>query len=191
MEPRDIPHFFGYGSLVNRRTHSYPGARPAVLCGWRRAWRKTPFRDRCHLTAVPGDGEILGLIAEVPNADFAALDLREAAYQRHDVSPHVTHDHPAASVSVYAIAPEHYRLPTRDDGVALSYIDVVAQGYLAEFGSEGLAHFFASTDGWDVHVVDDRAAPLYARAQSLTAHELRQVDAAIEGLGAARRPAKP
>lgn len=187
MSTHQTPHVFGYGSLVNRRTHDYLTARPAVLSGWRRAWRKTPFRDRCHLTAVPGHGEIFGLIAEIPSADWAALDQREAAYVRHEVSGSVRHDHPAAEVSVFAIAPENYRLPTPEDGVALSYIDVVAQGYLAEFGAEGLQHFFASTDGWHIHVVDDRAAPLYARAQALTAAELRLIDGALEALGVMRR----
>ena len=32
--------------------------------------------------------------------------------------------------------------------ILLSYLDVVVQGYLAEFGEAGVARFFASTDGW-------------------------------------------
>ncbi len=33
------PAFFGYGSLVNLRTHGYDDPRPATLHGWRRVWR--------------------------------------------------------------------------------------------------------------------------------------------------------
>ncbi len=47
------PHFFGYGSLVNRRTHVYDSAHRATLEGWRRVWRPTALRPAAFLTAVP------------------------------------------------------------------------------------------------------------------------------------------
>ncbi|MEM7491215.1 MAG: gamma-glutamylcyclotransferase, partial [Pseudomonadota bacterium] len=50
------PRFFGYGSLVNRRTHAYPDAAPFTIRGWRRAWRHTALRPVAFLTAVPDDG---------------------------------------------------------------------------------------------------------------------------------------
>ena len=180
------PFFFGYGSLVNRRTHDYAEARRARVSGWRRAWRKSPLRDRCFLTAVPGpDDYVEGLIAAVPGGDWAALDEREHAYARHDVSHAVSHDAGRAlDVSIYAIPEDGHHDPGDDDPVLLSYLDVVVQGFLAEFGPGGVQHFFETTEGWHVPVLDDRARPIYARAQSLSAPERAFVDQGLARLGA-------
>ncbi|MEO0752271.1 MAG: gamma-glutamylcyclotransferase family protein, partial [Pseudomonadota bacterium] len=98
-------YFFGYGSLVNRNTHDYPDARPARLLGWRRVWRHTDLRPVAYLTVVPDDtAEIDGLMAAVPNADWAALDIRERAYDRVAASHQVHHDIACApEVVVYSI----------------------------------------------------------------------------------------
>ncbi|MEZ5723358.1 MAG: gamma-glutamylcyclotransferase family protein [Paracoccaceae bacterium] len=99
------PYFFGYGSLVNRRTHDFPGARKACVTGWRRAWRKSPLRRRPFLTVLPDPGsEVLGLVAMVPGADWRALDEREHAYTRRDVTETVTHEvGRAVEVALYAL----------------------------------------------------------------------------------------
>ncbi len=180
------PYFFGYGSLVNRRTHDYPEARPARVMGWRRAWRRSPLRNRCYLTVLPAPGyEIDGLIAAVPGADWAALDAREHAYARDDVTHAVTHDlAPAPEVAIYAIPEGAHHDPSDDSPVVLSYLDTVVQGFLAEFGPEGVQRFFDSTDGWQAPMFDDRAAPRYPRAQSLTDDERAHVDAGLARVGA-------
>ena len=60
------PYFFGYGSLVNRNTHSYPDARTAQLDGWRRQWVRTEGRDIVYLSVVQHPAtRIDGLIAAV------------------------------------------------------------------------------------------------------------------------------
>ena len=41
------------------------------------------------------------------------------------------------------------------------------------------AAFFDTTDGWDTPVLDDRAAPLYPRAQTLTRQERGLTDALL------------
>jgi len=181
------PFFFGYGSLVNRRTHDYPEAHQARVKGWRRAWRKSPLRDRCFLTVVPAaDDYIDGLVAAVPDADWAALDAREHAYDRHDVSHATAHGiGRAVDVAIYAIPEGQHHDPAPDHPVVLSYIDVVVQGFLAEFGQEGVAHFFETTEGWHVPILDDRARPLYPRAQNLTEEERAQVDEGLARLSAA------
>lgn len=180
------PFFFGYGSLVNRRTHDYAQAQTARVTGWRRAWRKSPLRERCFLTAVPApDDYIEGLIAAVPGADWAALDDREHAYTRHDVS-HTTR-HAAGrplDIAIYAIPEGAHHDPGDDHPVVLSYIDVVVQGFLTEFGPEGVQHFFETTEGWHVPVLDDRASPLYARPQTLSDEEREIVDEGISRVGA-------
>ena len=59
--------FFGYGSLVNRATHSYPQAQRARLHNWRRVWVRTAMREVVFLSIHPApDHEIDGLIAAVP-----------------------------------------------------------------------------------------------------------------------------
>ncbi|MCV6594883.1 MAG: gamma-glutamylcyclotransferase [Silicimonas sp.] len=177
------PHFFGYGSLVNRATHGYDAAHPAAIDGWRRCWRHIAALDHAFLTAVPAPGHrINGLIAAVPGADWAALDEREMFYER---IPAQDVDHPLerAAVEIYH-APEALNAPAEGlMPIHLSYLDVVVQGYLREFGEAGVADFFATTDGWEAPVLDDRAAPRYPRHQVLSRAERALSDHWIGRLG--------
>lgn len=171
MATRDVdaaPRFFGYGSLVNRRTHDYPDIRPMTATGWRRAWRHTALRPVAYLTATPAPGSrIEGLSAAVPGGDWAALDLREAAYVRAALPE---------GPSIYHIPHDLHGPPTAKHPILLSYLDTVVQGYRAEFGEEGVAAFFDTTDGWDAPIRDDRAAPIYPRAERLAPEEIALVD---------------
>ncbi len=182
------PFFFGYGSLVNRDTHAYSEAYPARLAGWRRTWRHTPQRALAFLTAEPADGvEIDGLIARVPGDDWRALDEREAGYARHRIAGGLQHSAPrAVAAQIYAVpAPDAVPAPRP---ILLSYLDVVVQGFLREFGTEGAADFFATTAGWEAPVLDDRAAPRYPRHRVLTRAESAFVDDRLEALGARLLP---
>lgn len=178
--------FFGYGSLVNRATHGYGDARPARITGWRRAWRHTDLRAAAFLTAVPAPGHAIdGLLAPVPGGDWPALDLREAAYDRIDAAGMIAHGLPGAPrIALYTIPEGKHGAPTRAHPVLLSYLDVVVQGYLREFGAEGARAFFDTTDGWDAPLLNDRSAPVYPRHCILTAEERAFVDAQIARLGA-------
>lgn len=185
-----IPFFFGYGSLVNRRTHGHDEAHPARVRGWRRAWRHTDLRPVAFLSAVPAAGaEIDGVIAGVPGADWRALDLREAAYGRVTAADveHALDWRP--EVSLYTIAEGRQAAPDEMHPLLLSYIDVVVQGYLKEFGEEGVARFFRTTDGWNAPVADDRADPIYLRHQVLTRAERALVDRWLDDMGVARQEA--
>ncbi|GGX42525.1 gamma-glutamylcyclotransferase [Tateyamaria omphalii] len=170
------PWFFGYGSLVNRATHDYPQAQHATLNGWRRVWVRTALRDVVFLSVRPAEGHsINGLIASVPGADWAALDLRESGYDRVDATHSVQHHAGASDIAVYQVPADSQR----EDGehhILLSYLDVVVQGFHREFGEAGAEHFFATTDGWNTPVYDDRATPLYPRAQQLTKAERALTD---------------
>lgn len=169
-------YFFGYGSLVNTRTHTYPDARRARLVGWRRVWRGTPLAPQAFLSVEPADAEIDGLVAAVPDADWAALDAREHGYDRQGVGDGIAHDLPGdTAVQVYAV-PDRHHLPEDRSPILLSYLDVVVQGFLHQFGQDGAAHFFSTTAGWTRPVIDDRAAPVYPRHQSLTVAERAVVD---------------
>jgi hypothetical protein len=180
------PFFFGYGSLVNRATHAYRDAHPARLKGWRRAWRHTTLREVAFLTAVPSaQDEIDGLIAHVPGNDWAALDEREYAYKRHPATDQITHalTRPL-EVQVYAVPANEHGHPSVKHPILLSYLDVVVQGYLREFGLDGVRHFFQTTDGWDAPILNDRAAPRYPRHQKLNLQEQDLIDSHLKELGA-------
>ena len=176
--------FFGYGSLVNRTTHDYQDCRKAVLTGWRRVWRHTALRPAAFLTSVPAAGsEIDGLTALVPGGDWAALDAREYAYTRSDIAHLLRHD--AAErrvVQVYAIPEGAHGASTGRHPILLSYLDVVVQGYLREFGEDGVSRFFETTDGWEAPVRNDRRDPVYSRHKRLTADEIDLVDQYLRAL---------
>lgn len=179
------PHFFGYGSLVNRQTHSYENPRAARVTGWHRAWRRSPHRALCYLTAVPDSSDYIeGLIASVPGADWAALDERERAYTRIALGSELSHDGTALETAIYAIAPGEHHPPTDENPVLLSYLDVVVQGYFREFGVDGVTHFFETTEGWNAPILDDRADPIYPRTQVLSAEEIALVDEGLSKLSA-------
>lgn len=174
---------FGYGSLVNRATHDYADTRPAVAVGWRRAWRRTSLRPVSFLTVVPDSAtEIDGLVAAVPEAAWSGLDAREGAYERVALAE-VRHHGDNAATAIYAIPDGHHEVPGHENPILLSYLDTVLQGYLLTFGEAGVARFVETTDGWHAPVVDDRAAPRYSRASSLTAGERAMVDGWLARLG--------
>lgn len=171
------PLFFGYGSLVNIATHSYPNAQNATLTGYRRVWRHTSQRPIAFLSVEPHAGtDIQGIVAEVPQGNWTALDLRESGYNRSDVTGLTTHDGPPNPVAVYAVTDWH---PSDAHPILLSYIDVVVQGFLHRFGPAGAQAFFDSTAGWAAPITDDRDNPLYPRAQRLTIAEKAFTDAAL------------
>jgi hypothetical protein len=180
------PFFFGYGSLVNRQTHTYAEAYTARIRGWRRAWLHTPTFNHAFLTAVPSpNDEIDGLIAAVPGADWEALDAREVGYDRHAVDEGLAHtaERPVAA-HIYAIPSERAADPTVKHPILLSYLDVVVQGYLREFGEAGAMAFMNTTDGWDAPILDDRAGPRYPRHQLLSPTDRGFVDEQIYRIGA-------
>lgn len=188
MSSTHDPCFFGYGSLVNRATHAYHGAARATANGWARTWCHAVGRDYANLTAIRvPDASIHGLIAGVPGSDWVALDARENAYERHLDTPNIAHERPETSeIAIYAIAPEAMAPPKEEHPILLSYLDVVVQGYLTEFGPGGPAHFFETTLGWDATVLDDRADPIYPRYQVLSVEERAITDLALDRLGVRR-----
>ncbi|SLN21109.1 hypothetical protein ROA7450_00745 [Roseovarius albus] len=180
-----LAYFFGYGSLVNRSTHDFAPAHPARLQGWRRVWRHTTLRPVAYLTVHPAPGaEIEGLIAPVPGADWAALDERERAYDRISATEQTEHAlQPTPNIAVYAISEIKHDKPATQTSVLLSYLDVVVQGYLNEFGKSGVSRFFETTDGWDAPIINDRSDPIYPRHQNLSPYERALVDEHLRSRG--------
>ena len=169
---------------MNRDTHSFEGARTAHLSGWRRIWRYTTLRQVAYLTVVrDADSTIDGLIAPVPDQDWDALDYRERAYDRVAAAHQITHTLPhQPEIAVYAVPEDQAGTHSRDHTLLLSYIDVVVQGYLREFGPEGVKRFFASTSGWDAPIINDRTTPRYPRHCRLSAEETALVDEHLNDL---------
>ncbi len=177
------PFFFGYGSLVDRETHDYPDAEPAMIRGWRREWRTSQRFRRTFLSVVRDPHTAIeGLVARVPGADWAALDAREAGYARHALTEHELHSARPLSAQVYAICESVSSLPTDAHPIRLSYLDVVVAGFLREFGETGVAQFFETTTGWAA-VQNDRESPLYARARPVSAAIRALVDDHLSRLG--------
>lgn len=181
------PFFFGYGSLVNARTHDHPDTSPATLRGWRRSWRHTSRRPYAYLSVLPDPAtSIQGLLARIPRGDWSDLDQREAGYSRQvlpmdgiehalPVQPEIQmyQTHRSTDLTGRAIYP-----------ILLSYLDVVVQGFRDVFDDEGVAAFFNSTEGWDAGILDDRASPIYPRSQRLTPLEIELVNHHISRLPA-------
>lgn len=174
--------FFGYGSLVNTRTHIYKRATVAKIKGWRREWRWVPERQLAFLTAVADEScEIDGLIAEVPNQDWAALDAREEFYDRLNANDCTTHAlDEDLDIAIYAIPIGSSGLASDNHPILLSYLDVVLQGYTDVYGEKGALDFFATTTGWGAPILNDRATPVYPRAQSLSTEQTSWIDQQLD-----------
>jgi len=183
--------FFGYGSLVHKGTHDHDNHAPARLTGWKRVWVATPARALPYLSVIRDEASAIdGLIAEVPDQDWAALDQREAAYQRVPLGTELTHqmeDMSADSLTVvYSVAPDEQQPVSAKNPILLSYLDVVVQGYFDVFGPAGVDHFFMTTFNWTGSYLDDRAAPIYPRAQLCDADLQAQTDACLKEMGQER-----
>nr|WP_323776686.1 gamma-glutamylcyclotransferase family protein [Amylibacter sp.] len=172
--------FFGYGSLVNAGTHNYQNLRPTTLTGWRRHWVQSSRRDVAFLSVTPDPlSSISGLVADVGDIGWDALDLREEAYDRL-----VLDTDPLIGVAMYKASAAAMSTENLGQPILLSYLDCVSQGFHQVFGTDGVRDFFRSTTGWDTLILNDRAAPIYPRAGVLTAAETTLVNDHITMVGA-------
>ncbi|MEM1236780.1 MAG: gamma-glutamylcyclotransferase family protein [Pseudomonadota bacterium] len=155
---------FGYGSLVNRRTHDFP-AGVGTLSGWQRVWVSLPDRPVAILSAEPAPGQIEGLYMDVSAEAQPDLDRREIEYDCLRLED---------GSFVYSI-PQKSIVPEAKP-ILRSYLDVVMQGFETELGEASLTRFMATTVGWNLGILDDRATPIYPRAQVLTAEQTARYD---------------
>jgi len=170
--------FFGYGSLVNLATHDYRNPRKANVWGWRRRWVYSLKRDVSFLTASKDPRtSIQGMIADVAGIGWNALDEREAAYQRFELQ-----NKDVAGVQIYVADPKHTAPAGQNKPILLSYLDCVVQGFLEQFGEQGVSAFFDSTSGWNRPIRNDRTTPIYPRAQMLSKSETQLVNHHLDKL---------
>lgn len=204
----ELVGYFGYGSLVNRLTlrSDIVAAFPARLNGWRRGWRPRPVMEP---DTVPGAALMGGLTPSLLSAhpdpgaaidgllviDFLAnlpeIDTREFRYHRRDITLDAleldrgmiaettgfTLD-PGLRLHVYESRTEH---PPADgpSPILRSYLDAVLQGFLREFGAGGVHRFVTETDAFHTPIHEDRHAPLYPRAVTLSQAEAELFDHAL------------
>jgi hypothetical protein len=205
---RQLVGYFGYGSLVNRATlqAGIVGAHRARLKGWRRSWRPRPDMGPTPGVSLP-EGLMPALLSVEPAADQAIdgllvldladnlvhVDAREFRYHRRTIAlADLELTGPAAAeLSDAAIALHVYEArsdppPVRAPSHILrSYLDAVMQGFLKEFGPDGLHRFVTETGGFHTPIHEDRHAPLYPRAVSLSRAEIELFDAALSSGGRA------
>ncbi len=206
--PGEIVGYFGYGSLVNRVTlrTEILAAIPARLNGWRRTWRPRPLMeaDTMAETALAGDvvpslltahraekASIDGVLIIDLAVNLPVIDTREFRYHRRDITlAELSFEAERAEretglrlgsgtrLHVYEARVEHPEAGGPSP-ILRSYLDAVMQGFLREFGEEGVHRFVAETEAFHLPIHEDRDRPLYPRAVSLTASETELFDLAL------------
>ncbi|MEM1376801.1 MAG: gamma-glutamylcyclotransferase family protein [Pseudomonadota bacterium] len=189
----DVIAYFGYGSLVNPATHrtEIVGYVKAGLCGWRREWKS---RGTDHVGSHPvallsssphSDNAILpGLLVFDHAANLPALDIREAGYDRRELTAadlDIATPVPAGC-PIYVYEGQPQPDSNRSNVILQSYLDAVLQGYFVMYGAEGVDGFVRSTARFDTPLLRDRETPNYPRAVTLTHEERDLIDRATAAL---------
>jgi len=178
--------YFGYGSLVNLGSLRTPfiSAHRATLKGWQRKWLSRPaepnsFATReglAFLSVVKAqNAEIDGMLITDHSNSLASLDEREHLYSRVAIDTTDMHLHDE-NIDIQErflyVADEHPADEQNSNTKILrSYLDVVMQGYHEHFGVEGVKRFYATTQNFELEILEDRDQPLYPRATALTDEE--------------------
>lgn len=188
--------YFGYGSLVNRRTlrTKFLGIRRASVSGWRRFWMPRPLPDLALLSVRPQDGVLTQGVVVYDLADhLPAVDEREAGYIRRVVVPeHVSIERaPRRDVPLFIYEARRGDPDASQTGAVIlqSYLDAVLQGFLLLYGREGLEQFVRETEGFETRVLQDRDAPRYPRSVTLEPGEADLFDRLVAARGAVFEPA--
>ena len=169
-----MAQFFGYGSLVNLRTHSYLDPLPTEISGWKRQWVSSALREVAFLSVTPSEGTTLqGMRASTEGIGWKELDIREEGYFRHKL--------PETDIQMYVGDPKAIRNDVKQP-ILLSYLDCVVQGFYEHFGEGGVEAFFTTTLNWEHPILNDREMPQYPRATQLSDLERQLVDLHLKQL---------
>jgi glutathione-specific gamma-glutamylcyclotransferase len=182
--------YFGYGSLVNELTWARPyEMQRAEIRNWTREWKhcvEAPFGRICALTATrASDSHIQGILLKCNYEELSRVDEREIGYERVPLSPSdlvSTDGDLPANLFIYQSLPEHYRIGDTDYPLWLSYVEVVAYGYLRVFGEAGIDRFIQTTRGWATPMIDDRNNPKYPRWKQSAPEDRRIIEEKIRGI---------
>jgi len=159
-------HCFGYGSLVNRRTHDFQNSQTSSLIGWRRTWSHrvdTKTRSASSLTIEEAPGvTINGLTSLVAPSQIADLDARERGYALIELNTS-TADGALAAQPLFTYVSQDLTPGGVTYPILQSYLDTVLLGFFTEFGEPGIHHFLSTTVGWETPILLDRQQPKYPR----------------------------
>lgn len=141
---------FAYGSLVNLATVTLSiTTRPATVYGFVRQWRncRTSGTYRvCALTLQPRAGKSIdGLLIRGGFALRTYLAERES--QEKEILVRAICAGRPVDAQTFVARTRYRRWPTAQCPIWLSYVDCVLQGYLRQFGQQGLERFMATTEG--------------------------------------------
>lgn len=187
--------YFGYGSLVNRRTlrTRFLGIRRAEATGWRRFWLPRPQPVPALLSVRPTDGFVIQGVIVYDLADHLPLvDEREAGYMRRVVTAdRIVVENPVAGdvpLFIYEASADEETASQAGAFILQSYLDAVMQGFHALYGRKGLERFVEETEGFHTAVLQDRHAPRYPRPVELEEGEAALFDALVSARGATHLP---
>lgn len=186
--------YFAYGSLVNPATWPTDfDADPAVLHGWLRSWShciETESGKVCALAIVRRRHKAVRGVLLTGRLSVEEMDRREIGYLRREVRVTCQRGQRLTGkivrASVYIGSPNHLRRGSREFPIWRSYLDCVLAGYYELGGRRAVAEFIASTEGWDVPILDDRKKPKYPRRSGASASALRIIDASMAEHGLPR-----
>lgn len=189
--------YFGYGSLVNRRTlrTKFLGLRRASVTGWRRFWMPRRAPQAALLSVRPDDSfETQGVVVYDLADHLPDVDEREAGYLRRVVMPgHVAIEAEAAPdvpLFIYEASPTEPDAAEVGAMILQSYLDAVLQGFLSLYGEAGVRRFVEETEGFETTILGDRASPGYPRSVILSKDEAALFDSLVEARGARIAPAR-
>lgn len=173
--------YFGYGSLVNPDARSRSAvAIPAVARGWIRQWRHCSDEGvkMCALTVERRTGvTIAGVLLIEDEGAVAIVDEREYDYHRQS-TPIQPATSPAIQIPLdpFLYVANNPRWGDQECPILRTYVDCVLSGYIRTFGYDGAVEFAHTTEGWDCPIYDDRRAPLYPRAVTLSSSEREAIE---------------
>ncbi len=179
---------FGYGSLVNRKTHDFAPSRPAEIKDWQRSWShriRSSGQGASSLTITPAPGvSIKGLVSTVRPDQIAGLDAREAGYDLHTLPAPVFGGQLAKTDPIHTYISADDQIGDAEHPILQSYLDTVLLGFLREFAESGVTHFLDTTVGWQTPILKDRINPIYPRTTPLAADHADFFDQELKKLGA-------
>lgn len=156
---------FGFGSLVNKNSiqSSILAMKNSKILGYKRRWiepftvQGTVYRALGVVESGPFDF-VHGVTIFVPKTTLQHLYTREASYRRlvvDAVDEYGNIDY-ATTFETREAAPDEARIP-------ISYVATVAEGFVDQYGANGLDKFIDNTDGWEHGIIDDSDDPVYPR----------------------------
>lgn len=194
----DLIAYFGYGSLVNPLTHrtNVIHYERAALRGFARHWQARPDGGQAPialLSAAPTEqaNVLHGLLVFDYAENLPFLDERESGYDRLTLTSEqlaLVSGNALPNCPLYVYSGRAPFAPEKQHFILQSYLDAVLQGFLHQYGEDGVEGFVANTANFDTTLLLDRDRPNYPRPVTLSASEVELIDRLTEFM--ARAPAQ-